>query len=179
MNILVGISGSIAAYKACSLVSLLSKKHYVKVMMTENAMKFVTPLTFEALSKNSVITKTLGRNDGEISHIYYPQEWADLIIVAPATADIIGKAANGIADDIVTSCLIAASVPVIFVPAMNAKMYHNTFVQGNIKKLENAGMYFVEPDTGMLACGKEGEGKYPETKKIIDTIKYIKKGFGV
>lgn len=173
MNILLGVSGGIAAYKACSLASYLRRDNDIKVVMTENAAKFVQPLTFATLSRHRVLMDTFEQEDGIVPHIYYTQDWADIIIIAPATADIIGKAAHGIADDILSSCLVATTKPIVFVPAMNRHMYENTFVQENMKKLKDAGMHFVEPDTGMLACGVEGIGKFPKMQKIVEAIDMI------
>jgi len=173
MNILVGVSGGIAVYKACSLVSYFSKEHDVRVIMTKNATKFVTPLTFATLSRHKVLTDTFEIEEDIIPHIYYPQDWADLFIVAPTTANLIGKVASGIADDMLTSCLVSTTVPVIFVPAMNTHMYNNPIVQDNMYRLKEYGFKFVEPDTGMLACGVEGEGKFPTVKKILDTVNEV------
>lgn len=173
-KILVCVGGGIAIYKVCSLVSYLSKDNEVQVMMTKSATEFVTPLTFRTLSKNNVITNMFDEDRPEIvAHIYYPQNWADAIIIAPATANIIGKAANGIADDIVSSTIIAATKPILYVPSMNTHMYENKIVQRNMEKLKSLGSYFAEPAIGMLACGVEGRGKYPETKKIIEEVEKI------
>lgn len=172
MNILLGVSGGIAAYKACSLASYLSKENRVKVVMTKAAMSFITPLTFQTLTKNQVLT-TMEDSPEVVAHIYYPQEWSDLFIIAPATANIIGKAANGIADDVLSSCIIASDKPIIYVPAMNTHMYNNPVVQQNIEKLKSFGHRFVEPDVGALACGEEGIGKYPKMEKIIEMIKEV------
>lgn len=166
-KVLVIVSGGIACYKAASLVSTLSKENTVKVIMTKNATEFVAPLTFSTLSKQPVITDMFkDQEEGIVSHIYYGQEY-DLVIVAPATANIIGKTANGIADDMATSTLIAATKPVIFVPAMNSEMYRNSIVKENIRKLIDHGYHFVTPDIGALACGTSGIGKYPPNEKII------------
>lgn len=173
-KILIGVSGGIAAYKACSLVSFLSKENDVKVIMTKAATEFVTPLTFQTLSKNSVLTGMEDKDRADVvAHIYYPQEWCDLFIIAPATADIIGKAAHGIADDILSSCIIASAKPILYVPSMNTHMYENPIVQGNMERLKQCGNIFIEPDTGMLACGAEGKGKYPPTKKIVEAADNI------
>ena len=179
-KILVGITGGIASYKAASLVSYLNNRgDEVKVMMTKHATEFISPLTFETLSKQKVITVMFNDSEpGIVSHIYYAQEY-DLIVVAPATANIIGKVSNGIADDMLSSTLIAANIPILFVPAMNSYMYENKIVQENIKKLKNYGYYFVEPDIGMLACGVEGKGKYPKTEKIVTQIDSILERNGV
>lgn len=167
-KILLGVSGGIAAYKACSLASFLSKENEVKVIMTKAATEFVTPLTFQTLTKNKVITQMFDEDRPDVvAHIYYPQDWCDLFIIAPATANIIGKATNGIADDMLSSSIIAATKPILYVPSMNTHMYENPVVQENIKRLKQRGYEFVEPDTGILACGVEGKGKYPPTKDIV------------
>lgn len=173
MKIVVGISGGIAAYKSASLVSFLSKTNEVKVIMTKNATKFITPLTFQTLSKQPVLTDMFDDEESDkVSHIYYGQEY-DVLIIAPATANLIGKVANGIADDILTSTIIASNKPIIFVPTMNTVMYENKIVKSNIEKLKNYGYHFVEPDSGMLACGVEGKGKYPKIEKIINKLNKI------
>ena len=174
MKFVVGITGSISVYKACSLVSFLSKNHEVKVIMTKNATEFVSPLTFETLSKKKVIVEMFDEKEieGIVSHIYYAQEY-DGIIVAPATANIIAKVNSGIADDMLSSTILASNKPVIFVPAMNSYMYENKITQRNISSLKNLGYYFVEPDSGMLACGVEGVGKYPKMDKILDKLEEI------
>ena len=169
MKIVVGISGGIAAYKSASLVSFLSKTNEVKVIMTKNATKFITPLTFQTLSKQQVLTDMfIDEEFDKVSHIYYGQEY-DVMIIAPATANLIGK----VADDILTSTIIASNKPIIFVPTMNTIMYENKIVQNNIEKLKNYGYHFVEPDNGMLACGIEGKGKYPKIEKIINKLNKI------
>lgn len=173
-KILIGISGGIAVYKTASLVSYLKNNgHEVKIIMTKHATEFVQPLTFKTLSKQEVITDMFAENEPSIvSHIYYAQEY-DLIVVAPATANIIGKVANGIADDILSSTIIAATIPIIFVPSMNSYMYENKIVQENINKLKEYGFNFIEPDMGMLACGVEGKGKYPKIEKIVNKINEV------
>ena len=174
MKILVCICGGIAAYKSADLVNQLYKDgHEVKVMMTENACKFITPLTLQTLSKQSVITDTFNEEDPtKINHIYYAQEY-DMIVVAPMTANMIGKVANGIADDVVSSTLIAANIPIILVPAMNTVMYENRINQANLDKLKNYGYTIIEPDSGLLACGVEGKGKFPTIDKIINEINIL------
>ena len=141
--------------------------------MTKNATEFITPLTLETLSKNKVAVDMFGEDNFEyVGHIEYGQN-TDLIAVVPATANIIGKTANGIADDMVSSTIIAATAPVLYVPSMNTRMYENKIVQDNIKKLKSYDYKFVEPETGILACGYEGKGKMPNTKKIIEEINNI------
>lgn len=174
MKILVCVCGSIAAYKSADLVNQLYKNgNEVKVMMTENATKFITPLTLQTLSKQSVITDTFNEEDPEkINHIYYAQEF-DIIVVAPMTANMIGKVANGIADDIVSSTLIATNKPVLLVPSMNTVMYENKITQDNLKKLHDYGFYIMEPDCGLLACGTEGKGKFPSVSDIVAEIYHV------
>ena len=171
MRVLVCVTGGIAAYKTADLVNELYKKgNTVKVMMTENATKFITPLTLQTLSKQSVITDTFNEEDPEkINHIYYAQEY-DVIVVAPATANIIGKIANGIADEVVSSTVIAANKPVYIVPSMNTVMYESIPVQENLKTLANRGFKIIEPDEGLLACGVVGKGKFPKVERIIEEV---------
>lgn len=184
MNILIGVSGSIAAYKACSLVSCLTKTHNVRVIMTESAKRFVGPLTFETLTNHSLIDDTRGLKDEMIAastdsrqqivpHIYYPQHWADRFVIAPATANIIGKAANGIADDFLSSCILASDKPILFVPAMNTFMYGHPATQRNLATLKVDGHHILEPDVGHLACGVTGKGKMPNTITIAETIQRL------
>ena len=173
MNVLLIVSGGIAAYKAIDLSSSLVKKGYnVKVILTRNAKNFVTYLPFQTLTKNKVYTSTFDELDEkEIQHIDLTK-WADKIIVAPATANIISKFSSGIADDLATSLMLAVRdfKKVYIVPAMNTAMYHNPIIKENIRKLESLGFNFVEPDSGLLACGDIGEGKFPSVEKIENTV---------
>ncbi len=173
-RIVIGITGGIASYKICGLVTHLVKEGAkVKVIMTKNATKFINPLTFEALSKNKVVVDMFEEeNYNYIGHIEYGQH-ADIIVVAPATANIIGKVSSGIADDMLSSTIIASTKPVLFVPAMNEHMYLNKIVQNNMEKLKSYGYLFLEPEVGMLACGTSGIGKLPNTKVIFDKIKEV------
>jgi len=172
-KILFGITGGIAAYKACSQVSSLTQSgHDVHVVMTENAKEFVGPATFRALSKNPVIDKLFADNSEPVPHISLSEE-AELVVVAPATANIIGKAANGLADDILSSSLLAARCPKLFVPSMNDGMWENNIVQENIKKLKEQGCHIIEPANGYLACGTVGKGRFPDEKIISDEINNI------
>ncbi|MCL4478662.1 MAG: bifunctional phosphopantothenoylcysteine decarboxylase/phosphopantothenate--cysteine ligase CoaBC [Deltaproteobacteria bacterium] len=173
-NILVGVTGGIAAYKAVELVRLLTKrKAAVNVVMTENAEKFVTRLTFQTISGNPVIPDTFDLAYGaEIKHISIPGD-TDLAVIAPATADFIGKAAGGIADDLLTTMMLAITKPVLIAPSMNVHMYENGIVQDNIKKLKRYGFYFIEPDSGWLACGYEGKGRLAEPEDIVEEIESI------
>lgn len=174
MNILIGVSGSIAAYKACSLVSCLTKTHNVRVIMTESAKRFIGPLTFETLTNHPLVDDTRDVNDEMIvPHIYYPQRWADRFVIAPATANIIGKAANGIADDFLSSCILASNKPILFVPAMNTFMYDHPATQRNLATLKVDGHHILEPDVGHLACGVTGKGKMPNTITIAKAIQEL------
>ena len=174
-RITVGVTGGISAYKAASLVSYLAKEHEVHVIMTKNATNFITPLTLETLSKHKVMVDEFEYFNYEtIEHIEFGQN-TDLIVIAPATANIIGKIANGIADDLLSSTVIAATAPVLICPAMNEKMYLNRIVQDNIKKLKDYGFFILEPASGALACGVEGIGKLPNTKTIVERITHILK----
>lgn len=165
-KILLGITGGIAAYKAVDLASKLTKMGAeVKTVMTAHACEFVSPITFKSITHQPVITKMFDA-ESDIEHISLA-DWADLVVIAPATANIIGKTASGIADDLLSTTIIATTIPVLFVPAMNIHMYENPIVQGNITKLSNLGYFFMEPEFGILACGYEGKGRYPENEEII------------
>ncbi|MFC2950161.1 bifunctional phosphopantothenoylcysteine decarboxylase/phosphopantothenate--cysteine ligase CoaBC [Virgibacillus sediminis] len=170
-NILLGVSGGIAAYKACSLASKLTQKGAsVKVMMTESAQEFVAPLTFQALSRNPVYIDTFVERDPEkIAHID-AADWADIILLAPATANIIGKIAGGIADDMLSTTVLASKADVYIAPAMNVNMYAHPAVMRNMKLLEEWGYHFIEPGAGYLACGWIGKGRLEEPEEIIQTI---------
>ena len=169
MNILLIVSGGIAAYKSIELCSSLVKQgNNVKVILTKNAENFVTQLPFQTLTKNRVYTSTFEEIDeNEIQHIDLTK-WADKIIIAPATANLISKFANGIADDLATSLMLAVRdvTKVYIVPAMNTFMYRNPIIQDNMNKLIKLGFNFVKPDSGLLACGDVGEGKFPSIEKI-------------
>lgn len=173
MNILQIVSGGIAAYKAIDLSSALVKQgHSVKVILTKNARKFVTELAFQTLTKNRVYVDTFDELDEkEIQHIDLTK-WADKIIVSPATANIISKFANGIADDLATSLMLAVRdfSKVYITPAMNTAMYENPIIQDNMNKLINLGFNFIEPSSGLLACGDVGRGKFPPTEKILKEV---------
>ena len=174
INIVIGITGGIAAYKACDIVSYLKKDGFnIDVIMTKNACEFITPLTLETLSGNRVITDMFERPDHrEVEHISLAKK-ANLFLIVPATANILGKVANGIADDMLSTTIMATKAPVIFAPAMNDGMYSNPIVQDNIKKLENYGYKFIEPATGHLACGYDGKGKLAKKEDIIDYVKLV------
>ncbi|MBA4538091.1 bifunctional phosphopantothenoylcysteine decarboxylase/phosphopantothenate--cysteine ligase CoaBC [Bacillus aquiflavi] len=170
-KILIAVTGGIAVYKAAALTSkLVQAGAEVKIILSESAAKFVTPLTFQALSRNEVYTDTFEeKNPKVIAHIDLA-DWADLAIVAPATANIIGKLANGLADDMITTTLLAVTAPVWIAPAMNVHMYEHPAVRNNIKKLAQFGYQFIEPSEGYLACGYVGKGRLEEPDKIIELI---------
>ena len=165
--IVIGVTGGVAVYKALDIVSRLKKLEYdVHVIMTESATKFVTPLSFQSLSQNLVISDMFQEPRAwEIQHISLAKK-ADLILVAPATANIIGKVANGIADDMLSTTIMATTAPVVFSPAMNTQMYANPIVQNNINRLKDYGYKFIEPSEGRLACGDLGKGKLADTDLI-------------
>jgi phosphopantothenoylcysteine decarboxylase/phosphopantothenate--cysteine ligase len=170
-NILLCVTGGIAAYKAAALTSQLTQRGAnVKVVMSEGACQFVTPLTFQALSRNEVYLDTFAeKNPAVIAHIDLA-DWADLVLVAPATANTIGKLANGIADNMITTTILATKAPVWIAPAMNVHMYEHPAVQANIETLHRFGYRFIEPSEGYLACGYVGKGRLEEPEKIIANI---------
>lgn len=170
-SVVVGVCGGIAAYKAVDLVSRLTKQGAeVDVIMTEHATKFVTPLTFRSLSHRPVITDMFEEPEQwVIKHVSLAQK-ADLFVVAPATANIIGKLAAGIADDMLSTAVMATKALVLIVPAMNYNMYANLILQENIEKLKSRGYRFMEPDTGRMAEGASGKGRLPEPAVIAETI---------
>ena len=173
-RIVLGVSGGIACYKAVELVRLLVKAGFsVQVIMTRGAMEFVTPLTFQTLSGNPVATETFNlTQESEIGHINLADS-ADLFVIAPATANIIGKIANGIADDLLTTVIMATQAPVLLAPAMNIHMYENPIVQENLRKLGRVGYHLLEPAEGFLACGYEGKGRLPDPEKIAEEIQKL------
>lgn len=166
--VVVGVTGGIAVYKTASLISLLKKQGaQVYVIMTKNAAEFVAPLTFEVLSGNPAITDTFSREaPWEVEHVTLAQK-ADLFIVAPATANFLGKAASGVADDMLLTTLLAAKCPVTIAPAMNTNMYNDETVQQNIKALKKKGYYIMDTGFGNLACGDTGEGRMKEPEEIL------------
>ena len=170
-NILIGVSGGIAAYKAANIVSGLRKRGYdVKVVMTENAAKIITPLAFESLSKHDVAVDMWERNfNVNVEHIALA-DWADIILVAPATYNIVGKVAGGIADDMLSTVISAFNKTVYFALAMNVKMYENPILAENIKKLKKYGYKFIEADEGLLACNVNAKGRLKNEQEIIEII---------
>ncbi|MFG6115183.1 bifunctional phosphopantothenoylcysteine decarboxylase/phosphopantothenate--cysteine ligase CoaBC [Halobacillus sp. MO56] len=173
-RIVLGVSGGIAVYKASALTSkLVQAGAEVKVIMTESAREFVTPLTFQALSRNPVYTDTFDEKDPRyIAHIDLA-DWADLFLIAPATANIIGKLANGIADDMLSTTLLATEAPVYVAPAMNVHMYAHPAVIKNMNTLEQWGYKFIEPGEGYLACGYVGKGRLEEPESIVQVLENI------
>lgn len=173
-NIVLGVTGGIAAYKACEIISSLKKEGAnVYVIMTKNATEFITPLTLMTLSKNKVVVDMFEMPDNyEVEHISLAKK-ADLFLIAPASANIIGKVANGIADDMLSTTIMATKSKVVFAPAMNDVMYQNKIVQDNIRKLKDYGYYFIDPTEGMLACNTKGIGRLEEPKVIVEEIKTL------
>lgn len=169
--VVIGVTGGIAVYKALDVISLLRKSNVnVKVIMTKSATEFVSPLTFQSISQNIVTCNMFDEPKAwEIQHISLAKE-ADVFLVAPATANIIGKVANGIADDMLSTTIMATKAKVIFAPAMNTNMYENPIVKENIKKLKSLGYDFVEPASGRLACGDTGKGKLQDPKVIYEKV---------
>lgn len=171
-NILLGVTGGIAAYKIANLASMLKKQGAnVKVIMTENACQFITPMTFETLTAQKVYTDTFDRNfEFKVDHIELGK-WADVFLIAPATANVIGKLANGIADDMLTTTALAMRSPIVVSPAMNTTMFENKVVKHNIMKLRTYGIDIILPASGHLACGDTGAGKMPEPEMLLEYIK--------
>jgi phosphopantothenoylcysteine decarboxylase/phosphopantothenate--cysteine ligase len=175
-SVVVGVTGGIACYKVVELVRLLVKDGFrVHVIMTRSAMEFVTPLTFQTLSGNPVATEIFNlTQESQIGHINLADS-ANLFVIAPATANVIGKVANGIADDLLTTVLMATQAPVLIMPAMNVHMYENPFLQENLRKLRRVGYHIMEPAEGFLACGYEGKGRLPEAAVILEEIRRLLK----
>ena len=170
-TVLLGVSGGIAAYKIASLASMLKKLHAnVHVLMTENATHFITPITFESLTGNKCIVDTFDRNfQFDIKHISLAKQ-ADAALIAPATANVIAKMAHGLADDMLTTTILACQCPKIVAPAMNTRMYENPITQDNMETLEKYGFTVIKPASGRLACGDTGAGKMPEPEELCDYI---------
>ncbi|MGM9524954.1 MAG: bifunctional phosphopantothenoylcysteine decarboxylase/phosphopantothenate--cysteine ligase CoaBC [Peptococcaceae bacterium] len=172
-NIIVGVTGGIAAYKAAELVSLLGKQgHAVRCIMTGAAQQFITPLTLQTLSGNPVYTDLFSLSEEpewQVEHIGLAR-WADCVLIVPASADFIGKVAHGLADDLLSTCVMATAAPVYFAPAMNDQMYANPLVQRNIQLLREAGYRFVDPVVGHLACGTSGKGKMASPEQIAAVL---------
>lgn len=170
-TVLLAVTGSIAAYKIANLARMLKKLHCnVHVLMTKNAENFINPITFETLTANKCLIDTFDRNfQYSVEHVALAKQ-ADAVMIAPASADVIGKIANGIADDMLTTTVMACPCPKIVSPAMNHNMYHNPIVQDNLRKLERFGYTIVSPDCGMLANGDSGDGRMPEEKVLLEYI---------
>ena len=171
-NIILGVTGSIAAYKGADIANILTKHGYnVDVIMTKSAMEFITPLTFQSLTKNKVYWNMFEEiTPKEIKHISLAKK-ADLCLIAPASANLIGKIASGIADDMLTTVVMAMNnIPVYICPAMNTNMYNNPIVQRNIKTLSELGYRFIDPKEAVLACGDLGKGALADVETIVNTV---------
>ena len=170
-TIVLGMTGSIAAYKIANLASMLVKLNAdVHVIMTQNATKFITPMTFETLTNNKCIVDTFDRNfNFDVKHVSLAKR-GDLFMVAPCTANVIGKVACGICDDMLTTTIMATKAPVLFAPAMNTGMWENPILQDNLNKLKHYGYHIIEPIVGRLACGDTGSGKMPSEETLIEHI---------
>jgi len=176
MNTILGVTGSIAAYKAADIANNLVKLgHNVNVVMTKAGAAFITPLTMQALTKNRVFVDVLQEDDpSEIIHIALPEK-ADMLLIAPATANIIAKIANGIADDMLSSMVLAvADIPKLIAPAMNTRMYENPATQQNLHTLQKRGWSIIEPREARLACGYVGKGALAELSTILDAVNMVK-----
>ena len=172
-TVILGVTGSIAAYKAASLASMLVKQGAaVHVIMTRNAVNFINPITFETLTGRKCLVDTFDRNfEFQVEHVSLAKQ-ADLVMIAPASANVIGKMANGIADDMLTTTVLACTCPKLVAPAMNTRMFENSIVQENMRKLENHGFRMISPAVGYLACGDTGAGKMPEPSVLLEHILY-------
>ena len=170
-TIVLGVTGSIAAYKIANLASMLVKLNAdVHVIMTQNATRFITPMTFETLTNNKCIVDTFDRNfNFDVKHVSLAK-LADVFLVAPCTANVIGKVANGICDDMLTTTIMATKAPVLFSPAMNTGMWENPILQDNLQKLKNYGYHIIEPVEGRLACGDTGSGKMPSEDTLLEHL---------
>lgn len=170
-NVVLAVTGSIAAYKIANLASMLKKLNAdITVLMTKNAVNFINPITFETLTGNKCLVDTFDRNfEYSVEHVSLAKK-TDVVLVAPASANVIGKLANGIADDMLTTTVMACSCKKIVAPAMNTHMYENPVVQDNIKKLQHYNMEVITPDTGYLACGDVGAGKMPSEQVLLEYI---------
>lgn len=170
-TIVLGVTGSIAAYKIAGLASMLVKQHAdVHVIMTKNACNFINPITFETLTKHKCLVDTFDRNfEFSVKHVSLAQA-ADVFLIAPASANVIGKIANGICDDMLTTTVCATRKPVLISPAMNTGMFENPIVQDNLKKLARFGYHIIQPAVGRLACGDVGTGKMPSEEELFNNI---------
>ena len=170
-TVVIGVTGGVAAYKMPNLVSMLVKLHAeVHVIMTANAVNFINPIAFESLTNTKCLVDTFDRNfQFHVAHVSLAQK-ADVMMISPATANVIGKLANGIADDMLTTTAMATKAPMLIVPAMNTNMYENPILQDNLEKLASYGKKIIEPAKGMLACGTSGVGKMPEPALLLQYI---------
>lgn len=176
-HIVIGVTGSVAAYKSAELVSQLKQKGLdIYVVMTKNAMEFISPVTFRALTGNPVFYEIFPKENPFTATIHIGlSQWLDILLIVPATANIIGKLAHGIADDLLTTLVLSTKKPILIAPAMNEKMYLNKVVQNNIKILKGCGYHIIGPDTGFLACGYTGKGRLAGIEKIISKIQGLVK----
>ena len=176
MNIVLGVSGSISAYKAADIANQFHKDgHDVHVVLTEGGSQFITPLTLQTLSKNPVLTDAFAENDpAVVTHIDLADK-ADAVVIAPATGNIIGKIANGIADDLLSAVVMAAATQsyIFIAPAMNTNMYENPIVQANLEKLRSLGYQIIEPREAMLACGTMGRGALADVDEIVRIVETV------
>ena len=170
-TVVLGVTGSISAYKMANVASALIKQGCeVHVVMTRNATNFINPITFETLTNTKCLVDTFDRNfQFHVAHVSLSQK-ADVMLIAPASANIIGKMANGIADDMLSTMCLAATCPIIVAPAMNTKMFRNRIVKNNLQKLRDYGMTIIEPAVGRLACADVGEGKLPDEQTLLSYI---------
>lgn len=167
MKIVLGVTASISAYKAVDIMRMFQKNgHDVSVLMTENSKKMITEMAFEAFIPGKVYSKMFAENQDPVLHINLGKEH-DLMLIAPASANVIGKIANGIADDLLTSTVLAFTGTIVVAPAMNVNMYENRAVQENLAVLRSRGMAVIEPEEGELACGDIGKGRFPAAEKIF------------
>lgn len=173
-KILIILTGGVAIYKAVEVVRLLKKKgHEVNCVMTKSATELIKPLLFATISGNPVRTDTFEeRTDGKIGHIFASRE-ADLILVVPATANIIGKMANGIADDLASTLLMASNKPVVVAPAMNSMMWNNKAFQRNLEQIQKDGVHVIEPKSGAMACDEEGKGRMESPEGIVEYLENV------
>ncbi|WOO87590.1 flavoprotein [Mollicutes bacterium LVI A0039] len=170
MKIILGVTGSIAAYKAADIINRLKEEHEITVIMTESATEFITPLTLQTLSQNKVFVTTFDADEANVSHIDLALE-ADLILVAPATANIIAKFKNGIADDLLSTIVVVSGLKkVMIAPAMNTHMYENPITVDNMNYLEARGAQFIEPRTSLLACNEYGKGALATVETIVKCV---------
>lgn len=172
-HILIGVTGCIAAYKMCSLVSFLKKQGAeVRVVMTKSALNFVGESTFQALSNYPVLHDGKEESAYGMDHIHFAR-WADVFLIAPCTANTVAKLANGYADNLLTQLSLSCTVKQLIAPAMNPEMYQKPSVQRNLKQLENDGYVLIPPESGLTACGEEGEGRLPEESVLVSVLKGV------